>query len=283
MARIVAVHGIGQQNKGENRLHADWLPDLRDGIKRANGEPIEDRDLVCAFYGDLFRPPGKALDFPYGPEHVTSDWERELLLNLWVEAAQHDPAVPPPGVAGKARTPALVQGALRSLSRSKFFVGLTERVMIRDLKQVYTYIHDDSVRAAAQERVRTAIAGDTSVLIAHSLGTVVAYEVLSAREDLPVRAFVTLGSPLGIRNLIFDRLRPSPTKGVGVWPAGLRQWVNVSDAGDIVALIKTLRPLFGGELDDHTVHNGSTAHNVGPYLSAVQTGRAIVAGLAPTG
>jgi len=36
----------------------------------------------------------------------------------------------------------------------------------------------------------------------------------------PVRALVTLGSPLGIRNLIFDRLVPPPTAGGPGKPAG---------------------------------------------------------------
>jgi hypothetical protein len=57
-------------------------------------------------------------------------------------------------------------------------------------------------------------------------------------------------------------------------------WVNIADAGDVVALVKDLRPMFGDQVANRLVHNGSHAHSVGPYLSAAETGAAIAAGLA---
>ena len=56
--------------------------------------------------------------------------------------------------------------------------------------------------------------------------------------------------------------------------------MNVADAGDVVALVKDLRPLFGGRVACYLVHNGSHAHDVRPYLTAAETGAAIAAGLA---
>jgi hypothetical protein len=61
MARIVAVHGIAQQFRGEHTLAAEWLPALRDGLNRAGAKLERDDDLAMVFYGDLFRPHGKAL------------------------------------------------------------------------------------------------------------------------------------------------------------------------------------------------------------------------------
>jgi hypothetical protein len=115
---------------------------------------------------------------------------------------------------------------------------------------------------------------------------VVAYEALSANPGWPVRMLVTLGSPLGIPNLIFDRLQPAPLPAAGVrpgprgcWPGLGRAWVNVADRGDVVALVKDLRGAFGPDVDCWIVDNGATAHNVRPYLTAVQAGRAIWKGL----
>ena len=56
--------------------------------------------------------------------------------------------------------------------------------------------------------------------------------------------------------------------------------MNVADAGDVVALVKDLRPLFGARVACYLVHNGSHAHDVRPYLTAAETGAAIAAGLA---
>ena len=92
---------------------------------------------------------------------------------------------------------------------------------------------------------------------------------------------MTLGSPLGIRTLVFDRLRPAPgPDGTGRWPGGLLTWANIADSGDVVALVKSLRPLFGERTTDALVNNGAKAHDVLPYLTARETGEAVGRGLA---
>ena len=85
---------------------------------------------------------------------------------------------------------------------------------------------------------------------------------------------------LGIRNLIFDKLQPTPQNGVGAWPASIERWVNIADRGDIVALVKNLALRFGSQVEDRHTNNGMTAHDIRRYLTAEVTGRAIVAGLA---
>jgi pimeloyl-ACP methyl ester carboxylesterase len=278
MARIVAVHGIGQDMKGEESLQKEWLPALRDGVRRAGRRLPPGADLACAFFGDVFRA-GKALGFAWEPEDVNDPWEQELLRTWWDEAARVDSAVPPPGARGKARTPRFVQSALEALSRSKFFARIGERALIGRLKQVYSYFHDERVRSAAQAALVDSIETDTSVLIGHSLGSVVAYEGLCAHPDWPVRTFISLGSPLGLRNLIFDQLRPVPVGGKGAAPPGIVRWVNVADLGDVVAIPKELAPVFHGNILDENVHNGATAHDVLPYFTAAATGRALAAAL----
>jgi len=91
-------------------------------------------------------------------------------------------------------------------------------------------------------------------------------------------SLITLGSPLGIRNLIFDRLEPIPADGMGRWPGSVTSWTNVADSGDAVALVKQLATRFGG-VDDVLVHDGAKAHDCRPYLTAEETGRAVGLGL----
>jgi hypothetical protein len=55
--------------------------------------------------------------------------------------------------------------------------------------------------------------------------------------------------------------------------------VNVADEGDVVALVKDLRGVFGPGVDCWIVDNGATAHDARPYLTAMQTGRAIWQGV----
>jgi hypothetical protein len=290
VARVVCVHGVGQQFKGEDSLAGEWALALRDGMRRAGYADDElpgPGEIRCVFYGDVFRPLGRrlAVGDPWLTAADATEFDQELLAEWWRGAAETDPRVVAPGARTLARTPGGVQAALRALSGSAFFAGLADRVMLFDLQQVRRYLTDLQVRQAVLDRVAAAVSGDTQVVVGHSLGSVVAYEALCAHPEWRVRALVTLGSPLGIRNLIFDRLVPAPVAGAaavgtrGVWPGGVRSWVNVADAGDVVALVKDLRPLFGEQMACYLVHNGSRAHDVRPYLTAAETGAAIAAGL----
>lgn len=262
MSRVLLVHGVAQQYRGPETLKADCAPALCDGVSLANGYLTSD-EVSVAFYGDLFRPLGRGSGMPdYDASDVNDEFERELLALLWAEVAEEGQS--------RVRTPSWIQRALYAVNRISFFSGLSERVLIGSLKQVRSYFTDPYVRNRVRQRVLGAVTPETRVLVGHSLGSVVAYEVLCAEPDLPVTTFVTLGSPLGIPNLIFDRLEPEP----GRWP-NVSAWTNIADRGDVVALAKELRPLFGDQVRDVFIHNGARAHDVRPYLTARETGIAI--------
>jgi hypothetical protein len=281
MALIVAVHGIGQQFKGERTIHGEWLPSLQDGMNRAGVPPLASNDLACAFYGDLFRPRGtKSVQPTSLNAGDVSDPNERALLALWSSEAVHLMKAPQPTAVGsKARTPGWVQSALNTLSRSPFFARVSESLLIMDLKQVRSYMNDPETRRAARTRVERTVTADTRILMGHSLGSVVAYETLCSHPEWPITTLITFGSPLGISNLIFDRLEPPARNGLGRWPECARTWVNISDEGDIVALVKHLNPIFERHVEDRLVNNGATAHNASPYLTAVETGAAIASGL----
>jgi hypothetical protein len=288
MQRIVCVHGIRQQRKAADVLAQEWGSWLRGGIRLACGN-ILDADEVLrnvetrwAFYGDFFRPPARHLgtgDAWLTPADLT-DFDRELLHAWWRASAEVDPGVISPDAPSLSMWG--VQAALRALSRSRYFSGVQERVLLGDLAQVRRYLLEPELRRAIRQRLVDVVDESTTVIVAHSLGSVVAYETLCEHPGWNVRALVTLGSPLGIRNLIFDRLEPAPSgrnDPLGQWPGRVAKWTNVADEKDIVALVKDFRPLFGPRIENYLVSNGVKAHSVQPYLSAVETGAAVLAGL----
>lgn len=294
MARIVVVHGIAQQFKGPHTLHAQLVPALRDGMELAGHKPVPEADVAFAHYGSVFREPGMrdADDVPPWDEYdVEPGLEADLLMAWWQEAARLDPAVPPPDDTGEGSrgtvgyalsrplSSARVREALDALSGSRFFGRISQRLLIGELKQVRRYLGEPEVRAHAQAVVAAAVTDDTRVVVGHSLGSVVAYEALCANPDWAVRALVTLGSPLGIRGLIFDRLTPAPVAGLGAWPGPATAWTNVADTSDVVALVRELSSRFGPRVHDVTVSNGTEMHDLARYLTAAQTGAAIAAGL----
>jgi pimeloyl-ACP methyl ester carboxylesterase len=280
MAAIVLVHGIAQQYLGAEVLRGGLAHAVADGVALAGGRKVKTDEVDVAFYGNLFRRQGtKAVsEFPAAGE--LDAWESELLMQWWAQAALDDPQeVEPPDRRGtKAMTPTTVQRAIHILSRSRWLAAAGERFLLGVLRQARIYLHDDTVRNAAQQAVLDAIKPETRVVVGHSLGSVVAYEALFRRDHPTAVAFVTLGSPLGIPNLFFDRLRPPPQSGAGQWPTGVTDWTNICDKYDVVALVKDLAPLFA-RVVDHRVVNGWQAHHLGHYLTSAEVGRAIADGL----
>jgi pimeloyl-ACP methyl ester carboxylesterase len=149
------------------------------------------------------------------------------------------------------------------------------------VREANAYTSRPQARAAVRERVAAAIRSHRPrVVVAHSLGSVVAYEALHAFPELEVELLVTLGSPLGLPTLA-RRLEPAMRHGQGARPAGVERWVNIADGGDLVALPPKLGGLFPvdthattdiGWLDPHTLGgylaNGVTAAAIAPYLSS---------------
>lgn len=292
MARIVVVHGIAQEFLGPEQLHRDLVPALRDGVFLHGAPPVEPSDVTCAFYGDLYFEPGtRSLDVPPWDETDVEDgMEAELLAAWWEFAANLDPAVPAPDEPGTRGGPvafagsrmlryAWVRSALDALAASAFFGKVSDRMLIFALRQVRRYLTEPGLRAAVQQRVADQVRDDTRVLVAHSLGSVVAYETLCAHPEWQSMDLVTVGSPLGMRGVVFDRLSPAPVAGLGAWPGPVRHWTNIADRGDIVALTDRLRDRFGDRVADERIDNGPRMHDFARYLSAPRTGAAVARGL----
>jgi hypothetical protein len=295
LSKVVFVHGVGKQYLSEDSLARDVVPELLGGTRLAGGPVPSPEEVGVAFYGDLFRPAGtRAMgDIPYDEADVETDEEFALLMEWWAEAARTDPQVPGPDAAGTrgpvgwAASRALrlntVRAALDALTGAGYLRGVLDRALIGSLKQLTGYLTDDTVRQAARDRLAARITPDTRVVVAHSLGSVVAYETLcdpARNGDWDVRMLVTLGSPLGMRALVLGRLDPAPADGRAVWPKPLRAWTNVADSTDIVAVVRDLRPAFGDAVTDVHEHIGSHMHEATRYLTAVETGRAVLTGLA---
>jgi hypothetical protein len=268
MPRILAIHGIGQQFRADEVIRGEWWPYLVGGLHKVGGDLLPE-DFVCPFYGHLFRAHEQlSTTQRYNPEDLTPE-EVRLMEILLDEAAKQEPDKVPSRDAFEGEflgTPGWVQWALRMLSQSSFFSNISQSMMIGDLKQVVRYMNDSKTRENIIEKVLEKFTPDIRIVIGHSLGSIIAYECLFRKPEQPV-CFITLGSPLGIRNLIFDKLQPAPQNGKGIWPP-VKSWTNVADKGDVVALNKELRRFFGPGIKDIVVDNGADAHNGAHYLSS---------------
>jgi hypothetical protein len=304
VAVVVLVHGIAQEQKSADTLEHEWLADLAGGIRLAGYSELADRirhgrfasngiDVRMAFYGDLFLGSDQQGS---GPPQLKAQAEQlaDTLALEWLQRAatrastQRTNQIASRELAYLQREIGEEQGAgatkrraLKSLAKIRWFApfgaGFAERFIWRALGQVTTYFTDDELRATATERVTNLIDSDTRVIIGHSLGSVVAYEAAQQLSS-PLPLLVTLGSPLGLRTIIYEKLRPQPPG----FPNLVTRWVNVADRDDFIAAEPDLTKMFShgkpanAVFDGaYTVDNGAKPHQAGYYLTKQRVGRPV--------
>jgi hypothetical protein len=285
--KIVGIHGMLHTYIGRHQIKEQWLPAINDGLSEAGEASLEPSDFEIVSYGQLSRPSshrGDAddrIDLNSLTKTDLSPAEKEIMSLMWEEASRlaristnpkkdEDDSIQSPNTVGRA-VPEWLQNCVANLTKSRFIRGFGPERLLPFLREVFRFLQDPNFKATVLERVATVVSDETRVLLAHSLGSIVAYEALCANQHWRIETFITLGSPLGIRNYVFDTLTPKPSKHMGIWPDHIKHWVNISDSGDIVALSKRLAPLFGN-VEDVMVYNGWESHNVLRYLSAKETG-----------
>ena len=162
-----------------------------------------------------------------------------------------------------------------------FGMAFAGKFVNRALQQVTRYLSDDDIRTQVQDRVAAEIDDGTQVLIGHSLGSVIAYEA-AHQLTRPLPQLITLGSPLGLRSIVYDLVRPQPP----IYPPHVKRWVNIADRNDLIAAEPDLSTMFGklppkALFDGRwTVHNGAKPHDARFYLTKEQTGRPLGEALA---
>ncbi len=129
-------------------------------------------------------------------------------------------------------------------------------VHLRDLQR---YLRDDNdiathTRRMLKMRLRAADeAGRPVLLIAHSMGSVIAYDSLwemshSSRDHLRLDMLLTMGSPLG-QQFVQKRLKGAGQPGYARYPTNIRRWKNLAAIGDLTALDRRLSDDFEGMLE----------------------------------
>jgi hypothetical protein len=130
---------------------------------------------------------------------------------------------------------------------------IADQVIRRKYKDLDIYYRQDLLtgevnseslaREVIRKRLRNILLahkGKKIMLIAHSMGSIIAYDVLyELKKEIEIETFVTIGSPLGLPMIIskffeehqieYDSSTKRPT------PEGLKSWYNFADIDDGIA------------------------------------------------
>lgn len=238
--RLVFVHGRSQQGKNPAELKTFWVEALKSGVRKYGGIFPDNLSIYFPFYGDVLDGFASRFQLPLTTDIQTKGVEgsseflafqatiaEELRRQAKITDEQVDAEY---GNNPKEKGPQnweWVQAILRAID--KHASGMSQSALEVFMRDVFLYTKRAGVQREIDLIVANEIKTEPTVVIGHSLGSVVAYNILSRRSNLSVPLFVTIGSPLGIR-AIRNEFRPLR------YPSSVDAWLNAFDEKDVVAL-----------------------------------------------
>lgn len=279
MAELVLVHGIGPVGEPAD-FAGEWLEALTAGAPRSVAESVPKRTRVVDYRDWSWATTHGAQGVSNFDEDSIAPEEAELLEQLaitWLEAAAQSTDRDMAVEAGKAlaalsATPrdgaqgpmAGARSAVAALARVPVFgpgtYTVVQKVNRTNLWQVTAFVNNiEGTKEAVLSRFEETVTPETRIVLAHSLGTVVAYEAIH-HLGLELDLLVTTGSPLGLDRIIYSELQPS-----AAFPPGVHRWVNVADPDDFIAADPSLADRFPDPTGERVVEDVKVK-NSGPFF-----------------
>lgn len=256
--RLVFIHGINQQGKSSDILRTAWISAL--------GLSVDSTKIDVPFFGDvLVEAMNQTTGNEVTPQGIPGDDDQREFLASALHQMALDYRLDPEMITAKQR--AIPQGPwddrrlLAILRLLENVSPLHGEIVIRVVSQAYAYLKRESVAEAVDTVVRPTIEAGPCVVVAHSLGTVIAFKLLRALgQDIPL--FVTIGSPLGLLPV------QSALKKPRLKPRGVVRWFNGLDPNDLVTLGKPLtKDTFADGIENQSdIDNGNEPHGSDRYL-----------------
>ena len=214
MRELVFIHGRAQQQTDPAELKQTWMEAWRAGLAKSSLDlPIEETQIHFPYYGDTLDQLSRGIDESDVARiiikgELSDAAEREFVM-AYLNDIQEKVGISDADVRAASGVEVNEMGpqdwgwvhlVLKALDSS--VPGASGSSVALFTHDVYQYLTQPGIRDVMDDGVRKAFSPDVeTVVVSHSLGTVVAYNVLRRDADmlgLKVPLFMTLGSPLGV-------------------------------------------------------------------------------------
>ena len=234
-----------------------WVDAVSSGAATISGQRLySDRDVRVVWYADVLDPrSASGCDYKSGDaraRRTSTDPELKEVIS----------------------TAGSILGAITALvADDSGAVG-----QLRALSADAAFLSDSRKRCAAEQRLGDALdrarnEGRPVILVAHSLGAIVAYDYLSSRRDTGlVEQFITIGSPVGapdLRRLLIG----GDDADTLTRPAGVKHWINIRNENDVFAAPITV----GKDVVATTPSDEPDPHEMVGYLRGAATNAEVAA------
>jgi hypothetical protein len=248
--RLVFVPCRDRQGLDAIGLKSQWLAALQRGAASSHRRLPPSIDVNFPYYGDVLYKYVSAADVP-----PTSDIQARGDANLdykfpdfeanIADQLRKDTGISEAALDAQYRNDPETQGSqnwewVQALARvlDKYDGKTTSNFIEQYLRNVYIYSYRGGVRNQINAIVSASLTQAPSVVVGHSLGSVVAHSVLSAdKHSLHVPVYVTIGRPLAI-----GPVRQFAPVGLPQPPVSSRS--NAFDPRNVVALYPVDRSNF---------------------------------------
>ncbi|WP_291360693.1 alpha/beta hydrolase [Acinetobacter sp. UBA3025] len=276
--KIIYIHGMNKQKFSSASLRQRWLSLLKRGLEQSHQQAhfaYLKRHIRIPFYGDLL-----------SRHHLHNVLNASTLMPQdWPRFPFQSPikSQPPPHLNQYSpeicEIPELkVEDAMTFNQKLKFISILSRNTLLRDfvillnhfprlhdtlikkfLIETYSYLANSTFMQQVHQRIGQQLHGDKPcILMAHSLGSVIAYHYLLLHPELNVQRFITLGSPLAFQviqsSLAQPVVRPAAIKG---------DWINFYSTDDYLTAIPLTEPPF--KFEPEIINHGIRTHIHRPH------------------
>jgi hypothetical protein len=287
--RLVFVHGINNEKNTIESIEKEWWGAISKSWEQMELTPKPKPAISVGYYGKLLAEAAKGGEgqaVEMGASETSTGYALQL-LSEYAEAAgvTQEDIYAAADQRGIPRT-AVEQGVLHEGWVIEFANILEDLLPDKGkfisklfLSQAAAYVNDKALAAKIDKTVKTQIFDslpDPVIVIAHSLGTVVTYRLLSNEQQVnrSIPLFVTVGSPLSLK--MFKPILPA--KGKLPHPP-ITKWINGRHKEDFVTLNKAITKEsigFDGVIDETDIINpDSDKHSIIQYLGSPAIARAI--------
>ncbi|MCF6333660.1 MAG: GPI inositol-deacylase [Draconibacterium sp.] len=270
---IIGIHGLG--NKPKAKILEDWwwkaiAEGLRKNTKNKYRKPI----FKLVYWADVLheKPKDETNTNPDDPSFLEERYEPELFTT---EIKDHS-------VRKKIIDVLLnkIDEIFLNDDYSLNFSALNDLIIENYFKDLEAYYSNDLngkqqlVRKTLRNRLKTVLElhkKDDILLIAHSMGSIIAFDVLSLFASLvKINTFITIGSPLGLPVVVSKianelQLKNREKQRLKTPASIINHWFNFSDLEDKVAFEYHLDNDFSGnsngiKVRDFVVSNNYTSN-----------------------
>ena len=273
---IIGIHGLGNKPPKE-MLENWWEKAMIEGLEKSKN-PYQLPHFELVYWADILYD--KPLD-----EHIVDKEDPYFLEEKYTRGFQD---VEPEDLSMRRKVLNFLEGQLDKIflngDLSIKYTGITNAFIHRyftDLEVYYSEecVDKNDIRCTARKLIRERLIAvlekykdDEILLIGHSMGSIVAYDVLTfLAPDIDIHTFITIGSPLGFpvvqgkiatewnsKRLVPPILRTPPRVK--------KCWYNFADLKDNVAMIYQLSKNFkanwrGVKPKDYVVNNNYQINN----------------------